>query len=54
MIDGMTHLEIIEMMQDQRDNNVADYEYDAANEFDMRLDFYGDDVSAETNQDLGA
>jgi len=24
------------------------YEYDAANEFDMRLDFYGDDVSAET------
>lgn len=31
-----------------------DYEYDAANEFDMRLDFYGDDVSAETNQELGA
>lgn len=54
MIDGMTHLEMIEMMQDQRDNNVSDYEYDAANEFDMRLDFYGDDVSVETNQELGA
>ena len=54
MVDGMTHLEMIEMMQDQRDNNVSDYEYDAANEFDMRLDFYGDDVSVETNQELGA
>jgi hypothetical protein len=48
MFDGFTHLELIEIMQDQRDNNVSDYEYDAANEFDMRLDFYGDDVSAET------
>ncbi len=53
MIDGFTHLELIEIMLDQADNNVPDYEYDAANEFDMRLDFYGDDVSAETNQDMG-
>jgi hypothetical protein len=54
MIDGFTHLELLEIMQDQRDNNVSDYEYDAANEFDMRLDFYGDDVSAETNQEVEA
>jgi len=31
-----------------------DYEYDASVEFDMPLDFYGDDVSAETNQEVGA
>lgn len=54
MFDGFTHLEMIQIMLDHQDNNVADYEYDAANEFDMRLDFYGDDVSAETNQDLEA
>ena len=54
MFDGFTHLELIQMRLDQQENNVADYEYDAANEFDMRLDFYGDDVSVETNQELGA
>ena len=30
------------------------YEYDSANEFDMPLDFYGDDVSVETNQEVEA
>ncbi len=30
------------------------YEYDASSEFDMRLDFYGDDVSVETNQEVEA
>ena len=54
MFDGFTHLELIEIRLNQAENNVPDYEYDAANEFDMRLDFYGDDVSAETNQELGA
>jgi len=54
MFDGFTHLELLEIMRDQADNNVPDYEYISANEFDMRLDFYGDDVSAETNQELGA
>lgn len=48
MFDGFTHLELLEIMRDQAENNVPDYEYDAANEFDMRLDFYGDDVSTET------
>jgi len=54
MFDGFTHLELLEIMRDQAENNVPDYEYVSANEFDMRLDFYGDDVSAETNQELGA
>ena len=53
MFDGFTHLELIEISLNQAENNVPDYEYDAANEFDMRLDFYGDEVSAETNQELG-
>lgn len=54
MFNGFTHLEMIQIMQNQRDNNVPDYEYISANEFDMRLDFYGDDVSVETIQELGA
>ena len=53
MVDGMTHYEMLQARYWVYENNVADYEYDAANEFDMRLDFYGDDVSAETNQELG-
>lgn len=31
-----------------------EYEYDASVEFDMPLDHYGEKVSAETNQELGA
>lgn len=71
MIDGMTHLEIVDARLNVREElglpyfgetevcmdyvrEELEYEYDAANEFDMPLDFYGDDVSVETNQELGA
>ena len=54
MFDGFTHLEMIQIMREHDENNVPDYEYISANEFDMRLDFYGDDVSVETNQEVEA
>ena len=50
----MTHYEMNQARREFYENNCPDYEYVSANEFDMRLDFYGDDVSAETNQELGA